>query len=84
MLLSISLCIIYLSFFSANEKLPGIHRSPSSPGEAVENLQRCVDHLEERGVEVSGVSAEQLASGNLKATLMLMNNIRKRYDVSDV
>ena len=67
---------------SANEKLSGIHRSPTSPEETVANLSRCVEHLEQQGVDTAGIQPDQLAAGNLKATLMLMNNIRKRYDVS--
>ncbi|KAI0238266.1 hypothetical protein LSAT2_011112 [Lamellibrachia satsuma] len=72
----------FLPIVRAREKFPSIPAGKlNSPSEKADALQRCVDRLQAQGVDLQGVTAHELTSGNLKSTLMLMTSIRKKYDM---
>ncbi|XP_041351726.1 uncharacterized protein LOC121370508 isoform X2 [Gigantopelta aegis] len=55
-------------------------RHPTSAVQTEENLKKCLVHLEQRGVDITGITAKDIADGNLKSTLTLLGNIRQKYD----
>ncbi|XP_076464750.1 uncharacterized protein LOC143296607 [Babylonia areolata] len=48
--------------------------------QALVNLDRCLAHLAACGVDVIGIQANDLVEGDLKSTLLLLTQIRRRYD----
>ncbi|XP_062339736.1 neuron navigator 3 isoform X3 [Osmerus eperlanus] len=55
----------------ANEKVEDINGSPRSQSQMVENVDACLSFLDARGVNVQGLSAEEIRNGNLKTILGL-------------
>ncbi|KAF7228924.1 transcript variant X4 [Nothobranchius furzeri] len=54
----------------ANEKVD-INGSPRSQSQMIENVDACLSFLDARGVNVQGLSAEEIRNGNLKSILGL-------------
>ncbi|XP_057710356.1 neuron navigator 3 isoform X4 [Corythoichthys intestinalis] len=55
----------------ANEKVEDINGSPRSQTQMIENVDACLSFLDARGVNVKGLSAEEIRNGNLKSILGL-------------
>ncbi|KAM4523193.1 neuron navigator 3 isoform 9-T11 [Fundulus diaphanus] len=55
----------------ANEKVEDINGSPRSRSQMIENVDACLSFLDARGVNVQGLSAEEIRNGNLKSILGL-------------
>ncbi|KAM9327927.1 neuron navigator 3 [Pholidichthys leucotaenia] len=55
----------------ANEKVEDINGSPRSQSQMIENVDACLNFLDARGVNVQGLSAEEIRNGNLKTILGL-------------
>ncbi|KAM9705349.1 neuron navigator 3 isoform 3-T3 [Menidia menidia] len=55
----------------ANEKVEAINGSPRSQSQMIENVDACLSFLDARGVNVQGLSAEEIKNGNLKSILGL-------------
>ncbi|XP_047246325.1 neuron navigator 3 isoform X3 [Girardinichthys multiradiatus] len=55
----------------ANEKVEDINGSPRSQLQMIENVDACLSFLDARGVNVQGLSAEEIRNGNLKSILGL-------------
>ncbi|XP_062373940.1 neuron navigator 3 [Sardina pilchardus] len=55
----------------ANEKVEDINGCPRSQSQMIENVDTCLNFLEARGVNVQGLSAEEIRNGNLKSILGL-------------
>uniref|UniRef100_A0AAY5JY98 Neuron navigator 3 n=1 Tax=Esox lucius TaxID=8010 RepID=A0AAY5JY98_ESOLU len=55
----------------ANEKVEDINGSPRSQSQMTENVDACLSFLEARGVNVQGLSSEEIRNGNLKTVLGL-------------
>ncbi|KAJ8245377.1 hypothetical protein GJAV_G00270100 [Gymnothorax javanicus] len=55
----------------ANEKVQDINGCPRSPSQMIENVDACLSFLESRGLNVQGLSAEEIRNGNLKTILGL-------------
>ncbi|XP_078797969.1 neuron navigator 3 isoform X12 [Oryzias latipes] len=55
----------------ANEKVEDINGSPRSQTQMIENVDTCLSFLDARGVNVQGLSAEEIRNGNLKSILGL-------------
>ncbi|XP_071188146.1 neuron navigator 3 isoform X3 [Salvelinus alpinus] len=55
----------------ANEKVEDINVSPRSQSHMTENLDACLSFLDARGVNVQGLSSEEIRNGNLKTILGL-------------
>ncbi|XP_029318385.1 neuron navigator 3 isoform X4 [Cottoperca gobio] len=55
----------------ANEKVEDINGSPRSHSQMIENVDACLSFLDARGVNVQGLSAEEIRNGNLKSILGL-------------
>ncbi|XP_068611549.1 neuron navigator 3 [Brachionichthys hirsutus] len=55
----------------ANEKVEDINGSPRSQSQMIENVDTCLSFLDARGVNVQGLSAEEIRNGNLKSILGL-------------
>ncbi|XP_019747328.1 neuron navigator 3 isoform X3 [Hippocampus comes] len=55
----------------ANEKVEDINGSPRSQTQMIENVDACLSFLDARGVNVQGLSAEEIRNGNLKSILGL-------------
>ncbi|XP_043963918.1 neuron navigator 3 isoform X12 [Gambusia affinis] len=55
----------------ANEKVEDINGSPRSQSQMIENVDACLSFLDARGVNVQGLSAEEIRNGNLKSILGL-------------
>ncbi|XP_051912033.1 neuron navigator 3 isoform X7 [Hippocampus zosterae] len=55
----------------ANEKVEAINGSPRSQTQMIENVDACLSFLDARGVNVQGLSAEEIRNGNLKSILGL-------------
>ncbi|KAK7104410.1 hypothetical protein V1264_019131 [Littorina saxatilis] len=51
-----------------------------SKPQALVNLDRCLAHLAACGVDVIGIQANDLVEGDLKSSLLLLTQIRRRYD----
>ncbi|KAK5877009.1 hypothetical protein CesoFtcFv8_026300 [Champsocephalus esox] len=55
----------------ANEKVQDINGSPRSQSQMIENVDACLNFLDAKGVNVTGLSAEEIRNGNLKSILGL-------------
>ncbi|KAM8908425.1 neuron navigator 3 isoform 9-T9 [Spinachia spinachia] len=55
----------------ANEKVEDINGSPRSQSQMIENVHACLSFLDAKGVNVQGLSAEEIRNGNLKSILGL-------------
>nr|XP_061817239.1 neuron navigator 3-like [Nerophis lumbriciformis] len=55
----------------ANEKVEDINCSPRSHTQMIENVDACLSFLDARGVNVQGLSSEEIRNGNLKSILGL-------------
>ncbi|XP_029016150.1 neuron navigator 3 isoform X2 [Betta splendens] len=55
----------------ANEKVDDINGSPRSQSQMIGNVDACLSFLDARGVNVQGLSAEEIRNGNLKSILGL-------------
>ncbi|XP_060741830.1 neuron navigator 3 isoform X1 [Tachysurus vachellii] len=55
----------------ANEKIADINGYPESRSQMIENIDACLGFLAAKGVNIKGLCAEEIRSGNLKAILGL-------------
>ncbi|XP_073687467.1 neuron navigator 2 [Garra rufa] len=55
----------------ANEKIADINGFPESRSQMIENIDACLGFLAAKGVNIKGLCAEEIRSGNLKAILGL-------------
>ncbi|XP_075456308.1 neuron navigator 3 isoform X4 [Ascaphus truei] len=61
----------------ANEKVEDINGCPKSQSQMIENVDVCLSFLAARGVNVQGLSAEEIRNGNLKAILGLFFSLSR-------
>ncbi|CAH2277944.1 neuron navigator 3-like isoform X1 [Pelobates cultripes] len=61
----------------ANEKIEDINGCPKSQSQMTENVDVCLNFLAARGVNVQGLSAEEIKNGNLKAILGLFFSLSR-------
>uniref|UniRef100_A0A8C5M8Q7 Neuron navigator 3 n=1 Tax=Leptobrachium leishanense TaxID=445787 RepID=A0A8C5M8Q7_9ANUR len=61
----------------ANEKIEDINGCPKSQSQMTENVDVCLSFLAARGVNVQGLSAEEIRNGNLKAILGLFFSLSR-------
>ncbi|KAM4676903.1 neuron navigator 3 isoform 2-T2 [Discoglossus pictus] len=61
----------------ANEKIEDINGCPKSQSQMIENVDVCLSFLAARGVNVQGLSAEEIRNGNLKAILGLFFSLSR-------
>ncbi|XP_066447784.1 neuron navigator 3 isoform X4 [Eleutherodactylus coqui] len=61
----------------ANEKVEDINGCPKSQTQMTENVDICLNFLASRGVNVQGLSAEEIRNGNLKAILGLFFSLSR-------
>ncbi|XP_068132732.1 neuron navigator 3 isoform X4 [Hyperolius riggenbachi] len=61
----------------ANEKIEDINGCPKSQSQMTENVDICLNFLAARGVNVQGLSAEEIKNGNLKAILGLFFSLSR-------
>ncbi|XP_056021249.1 neuron navigator 3-like isoform X2 [Ostrea edulis] len=52
----------------------------NSRQDRVDNLQVCLSHLKSSGVDLTAIDAEDIADGNLKSTLLLIGNIKRKVE----
>nr|XP_033807397.1 neuron navigator 3 isoform X3 [Geotrypetes seraphini] len=61
----------------ANEKVEAINVCPRSQSQMIENVDVCLSFLAARGVNVQGLSAEEIRNGNLKTILGLFFSLSR-------
>ncbi|XP_063111257.1 neuron navigator 3 isoform X2 [Cavia porcellus] len=61
----------------ANEKVEDINGCPRNHSQMIENVDVCLSFLAARGVNVQGLSAEEIRNGNLKAILGLFFSLSR-------
>ncbi|XP_030069878.1 neuron navigator 3 isoform X2 [Microcaecilia unicolor] len=61
----------------ANEKVEAINVCPRSQTQMIENVDVCLSFLAARGVNVQGLSAEEIRNGNLKTILGLFFSLSR-------
>ncbi|KAJ8344342.1 hypothetical protein SKAU_G00316710 [Synaphobranchus kaupii] len=61
----------------ANEKIADINGCPKSRSQMIENIDACLSFLAAKGVNVQGLSAEEIRNGNLKAILGLFFSLSR-------
>ncbi|XP_061889373.1 neuron navigator 2 [Entelurus aequoreus] len=61
----------------ANEKLDDINGCPKSRSQMIENIDVCLSFLAAKGVNIQGLSAEEIRNGNLKAILGLFFSLSR-------
>ncbi|XP_043944008.1 neuron navigator 3 isoform X1 [Protopterus annectens] len=61
----------------ANEKVEDINGCPRNQSQMIENVDTCLSFLAARGVNVQGLSAEEIRNGNLKAILGLFFSLSR-------
>ncbi|XP_040266208.1 neuron navigator 3 isoform X2 [Bufo bufo] len=61
----------------ANEKVEDINGCPKSQTQMTENVDICLNFLAARGVNLQGLSAEEIRNGNLKAILGLFFSLSR-------
>ncbi|XP_022091319.1 uncharacterized protein LOC110979634 [Acanthaster planci] len=63
-----------------NGKIQGVQTRPIIRAQRLENINLCLRFLENRGVEIQHISADELTDSNLRATLALVTCLRKRFE----
>ncbi|XP_070579052.1 uncharacterized protein [Ptychodera flava] len=63
----------------SDEKIHGIQNRPILRTQKVENLQKCLQYLQSKGVRIYGVTADSLADGNLRTILTLLSAIKDKF-----
>ncbi|XP_072566207.1 neuron navigator 3 isoform X2 [Paramormyrops kingsleyae] len=61
----------------ANEKVEDINGCPRNHSQMIENVDACLSFLEARGVNIQGLSAEEIGNGNLKTILGLFFSLSR-------
>ncbi|XP_046713444.1 neuron navigator 2 isoform X2 [Silurus meridionalis] len=61
----------------ANEKIEDINGCPKSHSQMVENIDTCLTFLAAKGVNIQGLSADEIRNGNLKAILGLFFSLSR-------
>ncbi|XP_028256996.1 neuron navigator 2 isoform X3 [Parambassis ranga] len=61
----------------ANEKIDDINGCPRSRSQMIENIDACLSFLAAKGVNIQGLSAEEIRNGNLKAILGLFFSLSR-------
>ncbi|XP_034161746.2 neuron navigator 3 isoform X2 [Pangasianodon hypophthalmus] len=61
----------------ANEKIADINGYPESRSQMIENIDACLGFLAAKGVNIKGLCAEEILSGNLKAILGLFFSLSR-------
>ncbi|XP_036399130.1 neuron navigator 2-like [Megalops cyprinoides] len=61
----------------ANEKIEDINGCPKSQSQMIENIDACLSFLAAKGVNIQGLSAEEIRNGNLKAILGLFFSLSR-------
>ncbi|XP_078715199.1 neuron navigator 2-like isoform X4 [Lampetra fluviatilis] len=61
----------------ANEKIENINGCPRSQAQMVENIDACLSFLASKGVNIQGLSSEEIRNGNLKAILGLFFSLSR-------
>nr|XP_055048989.1 neuron navigator 2 isoform X2 [Misgurnus anguillicaudatus] len=61
----------------ANEKIGDINGFPQSQSQMIENIDACLGFLAAKGVNIKGLCAEEIRSGNLKAILGLFFSLSR-------
>ncbi|XP_054625938.1 neuron navigator 2 isoform X3 [Dunckerocampus dactyliophorus] len=61
----------------ANEKIDDINGCPKSRSQMIENIDVCLSFLAAKGVNIQGLSAEEIRNGNLKAILGLFFSLSR-------
>ncbi|XP_031424993.1 neuron navigator 2 isoform X2 [Clupea harengus] len=61
----------------ANEKIEDINGCPKSRSQMLENIDACLTFLAAKGVNIQGLSAEEIRNGNLKAILGLFFSLSR-------
>ncbi|KAF3832993.1 hypothetical protein F7725_026658 [Dissostichus mawsoni] len=61
----------------ANEKIDDINGCPKSRTQMIENIDACLSFLAAKGVNIQGLSSEEIRNGNLKAILGLFFSLSR-------
>ncbi|KAG7467923.1 hypothetical protein MATL_G00137370 [Megalops atlanticus] len=61
----------------ANEKIEDINGCPKSRSQMIENIDACLSFLAAKGINIQGLSAEEIRNGNLKAILGLFFSLSR-------
>uniref|UniRef100_A0A8D0GYJ8 Calponin-homology (CH) domain-containing protein n=1 Tax=Sphenodon punctatus TaxID=8508 RepID=A0A8D0GYJ8_SPHPU len=72
-------CALLLIFvcISANEKIEDINGCPKNRSQMIENIDACLSFLAAKGINIQGLSAEEIRNGNLKAILGLFFSLSR-------
>ncbi|XP_070579053.1 uncharacterized protein [Ptychodera flava] len=73
------LTLVHLLDVLTDEKIHGIQNRPILRTQKVENLQKCLQYLQSKGVRIYGVTADSLADGNLRTILTLLSAIKDKF-----
>ncbi|XP_069479573.1 neuron navigator 2 isoform X7 [Ambystoma mexicanum] len=61
----------------ANERIEDINGCPKSRSQMIENIDTCLSFLAAKGINIQGLSAEEIRNGNLKAILGLFFSLSR-------
>uniref|UniRef100_A0A4W3JBI9 Neuron navigator 3 n=1 Tax=Callorhinchus milii TaxID=7868 RepID=A0A4W3JBI9_CALMI len=61
----------------ANEKIEDINGCPKNRSQMIENIDACLSFLAAKGVNIQGLSSEEIRNGNLKAILGLFFSLSR-------
>ncbi|XP_076125511.1 neuron navigator 2 isoform X1 [Alosa pseudoharengus] len=61
----------------ANEKIQDINGYPQSRSQMIGNIEACLGFLDDKGVNIKGLCAEEIRNGNLKAILGLFFSLSR-------
>ncbi|XP_006892076.1 PREDICTED: neuron navigator 2 isoform X2 [Elephantulus edwardii] len=61
----------------ANEKIEDINGCPKNRSQMIENIDACLNFLAAKGINIQGLSAEEIRNGNLKAILGLFFSLSR-------
>ncbi|RDD47819.1 Interaptin [Trichoplax sp. H2] len=80
--LSDGLTLIKLLEALAGERLAKYYTLPKLRVQKIENTKECINFMAERGINVTGIRAEELASGNVKTMLTMCHLLRLRVEAN--
>uniref|UniRef100_A0A8D0FCP1 Calponin-homology (CH) domain-containing protein n=1 Tax=Strix occidentalis caurina TaxID=311401 RepID=A0A8D0FCP1_STROC len=77
LIISLGTLKIETVFFFSNEKIEDINGCPKNRSQMIENIDACLSFLAAKGINIQGLSAEEIRNGNLKAILGLFFSLSR-------
>ncbi|WEW55914.1 alpha-actinin [Emydomyces testavorans] len=76
--------LIHILEILGNESLGRYASKPKLPVQKFENINKCLDYIKGRGIQLTNIGAEDIVEGNRKIILGLIWTLILRFTISDI